>query len=68
MNQIFLDWLYGLIYISSVDGQYCCINTNKIEFLTYFFNSDFMDGSFLNMSFDIGTLMLTLIRGGFYHE
>ena len=24
--------------------------------------------SFLNMSFDIGTLKLTLIRGGFYHE
>ena len=68
MNQIFLDWLYGLIYISSVDSQYCCINTKIIEFLTYFFNSDFMDRSFLNMSFDIGTLMLTLIRGGFYHE
>ena len=68
MNQIFLEWLYGLIYISSVDAQYCCINTNKIEILTYFFNSALMDRSFLNMSFDKGTLMLTLIRGGFYHE
>jgi len=68
MSQIFLDWLNGMIYISSEHGQYCCINTKIIEFLTYFINSDFMELSFLNMSFDIGTLMLTLIRGGFYHE
>ena len=68
MDQIFLVWLYGLIYMSSVEGQYCCINTKIIEILTYLFNSDLMVRSFLNMSFDIGTLMLTLIRGGFYHE